>query len=279
MADPVPQYYLTSRRLFPTPPSSPERIAPTTSSTSHPTPTTELPFPPPLETETSDMLSRTTMQITSSSSLPASLPLSSPTIEYDTSNPENRFKSYEGDVTQLSSGEIVPHGIGTMTYRDGSTYIGQWKMGRRHGKGTMNYKTPSLCEAHKLARDKRWAGEMSGYYNLEAGLEAAKALPPAFAAPESEPPLPLISNKANRERLFFEQPICYEGQWNQDTYWGEGKAHYPGGITFEGQFRYFWRDGEGTLNLLHKPPITGIFKLGQPLPSGQPTPSSSSISE
>lgn len=31
------------------------------------------------------------------------------------------------------------HGIGTMTYPDGSTYTGEWKNGQKHGQGTYTY--------------------------------------------------------------------------------------------------------------------------------------------
>jgi len=40
--------------------------------------------------------------------------------------------SYHGEIDGRM---LVPHGVGTMTYHDGSKYRGQWKDGLRHGRG------------------------------------------------------------------------------------------------------------------------------------------------
>lgn len=43
---------------------------------------------------------------------------------------------YNGDLND----ELQLHGFGTKIYSDGSSYVGEWKMGKRHGKGKFTWK-------------------------------------------------------------------------------------------------------------------------------------------
>jgi hypothetical protein len=43
---------------------------------------------------------------------------------------------YVGSVTEDSQGFSIPHGYGTICYVYGSRYIGEWKDGYYHGRGT-----------------------------------------------------------------------------------------------------------------------------------------------
>ena len=48
----------------------------------------------------------------------------------------------------------MPNDFGVMKYRDGSSYNGQWEVGKRHGNGIMHYKNGDIYEG-EWANDKR----------------------------------------------------------------------------------------------------------------------------
>merc|ERR1712087_759914 len=50
------------------------------------------------------------------------------------------------------------HGAGRMTFTDGSIYMGDWKYGKRHGRGTYTYKCGDYYTGGWSAGAKHGAG-------------------------------------------------------------------------------------------------------------------------
>ena len=47
--------------------------------------------------------------------------------------------SYKGSVKVVYDGKKIPHGEGTMLFKDGSSYSGNWNDGVQNGLGTLTH--------------------------------------------------------------------------------------------------------------------------------------------
>ena len=91
---------------------------------------------------------------------------------------ETHADAYQGQV----DAEGRPHGLGSIVFRDGETYTGEWVHGRREGQGVTKYSDGAVYEGgylHDLRHgtgNLRWASGHryeGGFYNgLQAGLGA-----------------------------------------------------------------------------------------------------------
>ena len=94
---------------------------------------------------------------------------------------------------------------GTMEYKNGDIYKGQWKTGEKEGKGNYKYKET------KEEYDGEWKN------GKKEGLG--------------------ILIKANGDR--------YIGEWKNDLYHGKGTYYYNSGNSYEGSFQFGKKNGKG----------------------------------
>ena len=108
-----------------------------------------------------------------------------------------KFETSKGHLYDGSaSSEGVPHGQGTMRYKSGEVYVGEWKKGERCGKGDMVY-------ADGLSR---YVGE--------------------FAR----------SKKEGFGKMSYANGDSYEGEWREGQFEGKGVYRFHQGESFEGSY-------------------------------------------
>lgn len=62
---------------------------------------------------------------------------------------------YQGEIwNKLPSG----HGTYNMTIPDGTSYVGEWKDGKYHGRGTMTYPLRGMRYVGEFKEGKKWKG-------------------------------------------------------------------------------------------------------------------------
>jgi uncharacterized protein (TIGR02145 family) len=126
--------------------------------------------------------------------------------------------SYEGD----RSSEGKPHGVGTMYYPENDSkerekYVGEWKNGKRHGKGKLKWRTGGLYEGiwkNDLRSGKGVFSSQEGIYNghWKGGERSGKG------------------------KFTWENGEEYEGEWLNDKMHGAGLYTYADGVCFEGEW-------------------------------------------
>ena len=152
-----------------------------------------------------------------------------PKIEY--------FKGvvYEGGVLNKK-----PHGVGKVTYKDGSVCEGIWKdgnivyegqlneQGKPHGRGKEYYSSATYegemrnGQKHGKGIWKRADGSMSYNGEYKHGKRHGKG----------------VMTYANGD--------IYDGQWKNDQKDGKGKLKYHNGDVFKGKFSKGKKHGKGT---------------------------------
>ena len=62
-------------------------------------------------------------------------------FEWKTIGDKNINPQYKGEVKReyIIFGDYIIEGLGSMTYPDGRTYVGEWKDGKENGHGTVTY--------------------------------------------------------------------------------------------------------------------------------------------
>ena len=118
------------------------------------------------------------------------------------------------------------NGHGTETYKDGSTYVGEFKDGKRHGQGKHTW---SNIDG---STDKQYVGE---YENGE---------------------------KNGYGFMLFTDGGNYLGGWKDGIYNGQGKYTFPNGTVFEGEWKNGRLNGQVTMTS-SKFPIDGYKYVGE----------------
>jgi hypothetical protein len=138
-------------------------------------------------------------------------------------------------VGQMSNGK--PHGIGNMTFQDGSFYFGEWQNGARHGNGSQKYSKDSDKDTY----DGNWKNDLEDghgrilYKNGQTyegsmvnGLRVGSGL-----------------------HTFTENDVLnrttYDGEWKEDERSGNGTLMLKDGEKYVGEFRNGLYHGHGVL--------------------------------
>ena len=119
------------------------------------------------------------------------------------------------------------HGSGTITWKSGGWYTGQFKMGERLGYGTQTFANGIKYEGEWQDGVAHGSGTMTwksgawytGQYNM--GM------------------------RHGHGTKTFADGGRYEGEWEDDQFEGKGSLILSGGETYEGDFKNHKRDGYG----------------------------------
>lgn len=118
--------------------------------------------------------------------------------------------AYEGQVRDGKR-----HGYGTMVYRDGSRYTGNWVEGKRHGLGIMVYNDGSIYGGDWID-DKRHGKGIIISRNNESYSGT------------------WVNDKKEGQGISIEFGRTYEGSWMNDVWHGRGvlvNAIFPNGLA------------------------------------------------
>ena len=126
--------------------------------------------------------------------------------------------------------EGLPHN-GPYQYHDGTTYEGQFKNGKRHGKGKRVWPDGSFYLGYWF-EDQSQGDGLQCYANGDIYKGQWR------------------EGKSHGFGEFFnhEDDITYKGEWVDGRQEGKGKEFYPDGATYEGDFFDSQKHGKGKLS-------------------------------
>jgi len=114
---------------------------------------------------------------------------------------------------------LNPHGRGTMTFQDGTVFVGEFNDGNKSGVGTINYANGAVYEG-EFAED---APHGRGKYTTPKGVYDGHIH---------------YGHKHGRGKMTFPNGDVYEGVFNKDKITGPGILTKPDGtVVHEGKFR------------------------------------------
>ncbi|XP_028849886.1 MORN repeat-containing protein 1-like [Denticeps clupeoides] len=193
------------------------------------------------------------------------------------------------------------HGFGVYVYPNGYfRYEGEWKMGKKHGRGKLVMKDGSYYEGEFVDGEiegnglRYWAksgasysgqfsnGELHGFGVLQCGDGGRYEGEFSFGLKEGHGLLvdkdghryegSFHQNKKHGEgQMRYRNGDQFEGGWLQDHKQGHGVMHFKDGSVYEGQWRSNQFSGKGTL--LHS---SGVIYEG-PWSNGKPRGGASKI--
>jgi hypothetical protein len=131
-----------------------------------------------------------------------------------------------------------PHGTGTYTWPDGSEYVGDWENNKMHGKGTMT--NNDVLDGNNYR--SKYIGEWKD--NLKNGIGTQTyRLGHKYAGAWKD-------DKRHGRGTFtwaFGTSISYEGDWKDDKRDGTGTYIWRSGDKYEGGWKDNKKHGEGIL--------------------------------
>ena len=157
-------------------------------------------------------------------------------------------KQYVGlDRKRLDRLGLVRHGYGTITYKSGSRYAGEWEHDRRCGVGTFEYCNGDVYKG-------QWKG---GRYEGRGSYTAA---PSQLAADAMARGRGLLGGDA----LPHGRSDEYDGEWHADKPHGWGRYVYSAtGDVYEGQWVNGLREGEGRVICADGTVFEGLYECGE----------------
>ncbi len=120
---------------------------------------------------------------------------------------------------------------GIYIYNSGLQYEGEWKNGRRHGKGTLTYPDRYKYVGEWKNNKREGHGKLVYTYSKI----------PFYYVGEWK------DGKRDGKGIFYYYGKKYEGHWNNDLMHGRGTVIYPGGYKWTGEWKNDMADsGQGT---------------------------------
>ena len=172
-----------------------------------------------------------------------------------------KWKGYQGETNDKS----IPHGQGFHTFPNGSTYEGEWKEGKRHGKGKWRDVNGAYAEGefvNDILFDGRikMAEEEDGYIEglMTNGLPTGEVRVVLFESVDYRGEVDknfryhghgLIRYLGDQENGRDFAGCEYEGEFKNGKKSGRGIYRWPDGLVYEGEFYNDWINGSGTLEL------------------------------
>ena len=130
--------------------------------------------------------------------------------------------TYRGE---LSNGK--KHGFGTMTFKSGNVYEGDWKNDVISGKGKYTFASGHIYEGEFSSGKRNGTGKMT-YPNGNVYEGEWKD-----------------NDRHGYGTIAFTNGEYYEGNWKDNQYCGQGKYTFPSGNIYEGQFENGKYHGQG----------------------------------
>mmetsp|Transcript_6559 Transcript_6559/g.9105 ORF Transcript_6559/g.9105 Transcript_6559/m.9105 type:complete len:735 (-) Transcript_6559:592-2796(-) len=161
---------------------------------------------------------------------------------------------YRGDIIVSADGYSLAHGYGSFTTSaDGEMYIGQWRMGKRDGKGIKVW-----------ADGREYVGQWSNNRRSGHGI---------ITWPNGDTYIGEIQfgfqqghgvMKSNGEK--------YVGEWNVNERHGFGVMHFKNGDTYSGEWAHNKKHGHGTYKFFDSQVVEGEWENNKFMGSKKQTP-------
>ena len=151
--------------------------------------------------------------------------------------------------------------IGEVTSRDGNTYVGEWKDGKRNGQGT-EYRADGT-----ILRSGIWENGAFGSGRSEQA-EATPSIMPGRLPPCREPYYAATWTNCVGEYT-WPSGNKYVGEWKDGKRNGQGTYTWPDGQRYVGEFKDGNYNGQGTYTWPGGRKYVGEWQDGRP--SGQGT--------
>ncbi len=141
---------------------------------------------------------------------------------------------YEGEVRFGK-----PHGQGKMTFADGGQYVGDFKSGKFHGSGNRVWPDGDIYRGqwkdgqyHGKGKFSRPDGSSSEGTWKNGSFQDGVCTPPRanYMAPVQK----RTEGLRRYDRELLDDDECYEGEYLEDTWDGQGKFTFYDGSTYEG---------------------------------------------
>ena len=135
--------------------------------------------------------------------------------------------TYIGEYKTLYDGTKVRHGQGTWTTSDGILYKGEWKNNKRHGQGTFAYSDGELIYEGEWKDDKRHGHGHATETHSDGSV--------AYYKGEWQ-----ANEKHGHGIMTYAEGAVYKGEWQNNVYHGQGTLAWPNGEKYVGE----WKDGK-----------------------------------
>ena len=166
-----------------------------------------------------------------------------------------------------------PHGKGTMTFADGYKYEGEWKDGMANGKGTITYPDEGKYEGELYEgefKDNRYHGK--GTLTSTDGAKYVGEFKDNRYHGKGEHTFPDGSKYVGEYKdgsyhgkgeYTFPDGENYIGEFKDNRYHGKGEHTFPDGENYIGEFKDGKRHGEGTYTFANGDKYEGEWKDGK----------------
>jgi hypothetical protein len=134
------------------------------------------------------------------------------------------------------------YGFGTYTTANGDKYVGEFKDGKKHGKGAM-----------------KWADGFKYEGDWENDLRHGKGV---FTSPSGDKYVGeyRFNMKNGFGSYFYNNGAYYEGEWKDNMQNGQGKQTFTNGVSYVGELKDDKRHGQGTCTYASGDKYEGEFK-------------------
>lgn len=161
---------------------------------------------------------------------------------------------YRGDIIVTADGYSLAHGYGSFTTSaDGEMYIGQWRMGKRDGKGIKVW-ADGREYVGQWSNNRRsghgiitWANGDTYIGEIQFGFQQGHGV-----------------MKSNGEK--------YVGEWNVNERHGFGVMHFRNGDTYSGEWAHNKKHGHGTYKFFDSQVVEGEWENNKFMGSKKQTP-------
>lgn len=160
-----------------------------------------------------------------------------------------------GDIGEMYTGQWKwgkKHGRGTQIWPDGFVYEGEWMQGRAAGQGRLVHSSGEYYVGEWFDNKCQGFGK---YVNANAGTNAGKQRMSQGSNRSSE-----MANRLSMNKESTMGECCeYEGMWENDKQHGKGTEKWPDGSRYEGDFVNGLKQGQGTLKWVDGSSYEGDF--------------------
>ena len=165
---------------------------------------------------------------------------------HNLSDASNEGGLYTGSIDSKTN---LPFGSGTMKYRNGREYTGEWEQGNWHGYGRLQNMIGDVYEGNFVQNQKEGKGKL----NLKNG----QVFEGRFKNNRIREGKMSYSENSYYKGLFCEGRRCgwglyvfddgsvYEGQWENDHRNGRGRMEWPDGVWYDGDWQLGIQHGYG----------------------------------
>ena len=179
---------------------------------------------------------------------------SSSDVSTDT-NCSKKFNTNEISCVGLLQQKIA-NGVGTLTYSDGSEYVGEFENCNRHGEGIFIFGAASMFAGSKYVgefKDDRYHGHGIFIFGKRSEFAGDKY----FGE--------FKNNKKNGQGTYiYADGSKYTGEFKDDKKNGQGTYNHADGSKYTGEWKNGKANGQGTHSLADGSKYVGEYKNGKP---------------